>query len=255
MLKKWLAHPDTRGLDIDNPRLTELRRRIILEKKFLHQIYQEWYQAIAASLPVGDDLVLEIGSGAGFMQEFVPGLVKSEIFGCPGMDVILNALTLPFASGSLRAIVMTDVLHHLPETQLFFSESARCIRVGGIIAMIEPWVSPWSQWVYGHLHHEPFDVETADWSFPATGPLSGANGALPWIIFERDRTRFEHEFPEWTIRTIRPQMPFRYLVSGGVSMRNLMPGGTFGIWHRVENILNPLMKYIAMFSLIVLERV
>ena len=121
--------------------------------------------------------------------------------------------------------------------------------------MVEPWVSIWSRWVYLHLHHEPFHPEAADWSFPAAGPLSGANGALPWILFERDRTRFEREFPEWAIRTLKPHMPFRYLVSGGVSMRSLMPGATFGIWRGLENFLGPLMKYIAMFSFIVLERV
>jgi SAM-dependent methyltransferase len=255
VLRRWLTHPDTLGLDIDDPHLTQLRRRIISEKSFLRQIYREWYQAIAASLPIGDGPVLEIGSGAGFLQEFIPDLVKSEVFVCPGMDMILNALTLPLASGSLRAIVMTDVLHHLPEPQRFFSEGARCVRIGGVIAMIEPWVSPWSRWVYEHLHHEPFDPNTTDWSFPTSGPLSGANGALPWIIFERDRIRFEREFPEWVIRTIKPQMPFRYLVSGGLSMRSLMPGAAFGFWRGVENILHPLMKYIAMFSLIVLKRV
>jgi hypothetical protein len=41
--------------------------------------------------------------------------------------------------------------------------------------------------------------DAADWSFPAVGPLSGANGALPWILFERDRARFEREFPQWVI--------------------------------------------------------
>ena len=255
MLKRWLAHPDTRGLDVDDPRLTQLRRRIISEKSFLHQIYQEWYRAIAASLPAGDDPVLEIGSGAGFLHEYIPGLVRSEVFDCPGMDVILNALSLPLSAACLRAIVMTDVLHHLPESRQFFSGAARCVRSGGVIVMIEPWVSSWSRWVYVHLHHEPFDPEASDWSFPATGPLSGANGALPWILFERDRVRFETEFPEWAIRTIRPQMPFRYLVSGGVSMRSLMPGATFGIWHGLENILQPLMNHMAMFSLVVLERV
>jgi len=255
MLRKWLAHPDTRGLDVDDPHLTQLRRKIIAEKSFLCKIYREWYLAIAASLPAGDGRVLEIGSGAGFLQEFIPGLVRSEVFVCPGMDVLLDALTLPIAAGSLRAIVMTDVLHHLPEPRRFFFEAARCVRAGGVIAMIEPWVSPWSRWVYGHLHHEPFNPEATDWSFPSAGPLSGANGALPWILFERDRARFTREFPEWAIHTIEPQMPFRYLVSGGVSMRSLMPGAAFGIWRGLENSMHPLMKYIAMFSLVVLERI
>jgi SAM-dependent methyltransferase len=255
MLRKWLAHPDTRGLDVDDPHLTGLRRRIIVEKSFLRQIYQEWYRSIADSLPSGDGPILEIGSGAGFLQEYIPGLIRSEIFQCPEIDVILNALALPLAEKSLRAIVMTDVLHHLPEPRRFFAEAARCVGVGGCIVMIEPWVSPWSRWVYQRLHSEPFLPEASEWSFPSTGPLSGANGALPWILFERDRVRFERECPEWAIRAIKPQMPFRYLVSGGVSMRSLMPGFAFGTWRGLESILHPWMKHLAMFARIVLERV
>jgi SAM-dependent methyltransferase len=255
MLRKWLAHPDTRGLDVDDPRLTGLRRRIIVEKSFLRQIYQEWYRSIADSLPSGDGPILEIGSGAGFLREYIPDLIRSEIFMCPEIDVILNALALPLAEKSLRAIVMTDVLHHLPEPRKFFSEAARCVGVGGRIIMIEPWVSPWSRWIYQRLHSEPFLPDASEWSFPSTGPLSGANGALPWILFERDRVQFERECPEWAIRVIGPQMPFRYLVSGGVSMRSLMPGFAFGMWRGLENMLHPWMKHLAMFARIVLERV
>jgi len=39
MLKTWLAHPLTRGLDINNPQVTHLRRRIIQEKRFLNFLY------------------------------------------------------------------------------------------------------------------------------------------------------------------------------------------------------------------------
>jgi hypothetical protein len=44
MLKSLLAHPLTCGLDLDDPRTTELRRRIIQEKSFLRQIYQDGMQ-------------------------------------------------------------------------------------------------------------------------------------------------------------------------------------------------------------------
>jgi hypothetical protein len=46
MLKKLLAHPLTRGLEPDDPRTTELRRRIIRGKKFLHRINEEWYEIV-----------------------------------------------------------------------------------------------------------------------------------------------------------------------------------------------------------------
>ena len=249
-----LAHPLTRGLSIDDPRTTELRPRIIREKPFLRKIYREWYRSIAADIPAGNEPALELGSGAGFMRDFVPNLITSEIFVCPGADMVLDATNLPFRDGSLRAIAMTDVLHHISRPRRFFEEAARCVRVGGSIVAIEPWVTRFSRFVYGRLHHEPFDPAAPDWQFPATGPLSGANGAMPWNIFQRDRAKFESEFPQWRIVSIRPFMPFRYILSGGVSMRALMPGFTFGFWNLLERALDPLRDSLSMFAQITLLR-
>ena len=123
MLKAWLAHPLTRGLDIDDPLTTHLRQQIIQEKSFLRQIYQEWYRGIVAALPAGDGAVLELGAGAGFMRDVVPDLITSELFYCPDIRVVLSGLSLPFRARSLRGIVMTDVPHHLPQARLFFGEA------------------------------------------------------------------------------------------------------------------------------------
>lgn len=253
MLARWLAHPLTRGLDIDDPRTTRLRRRILAEKRFLHRIYEEWYAAIAASLPAGEGAVLELGAGAGFLSEYVPGLLRSEVFPGPGLDLVLDGLDLPFAAGALRGIVMTNVLHHLPRPLRFFAEAARAVRPGGVVAMIEPWVTRWSRQVYIRLHHEPFLPE-GDWEIPAGGPLSGANGALPWILFERDRQRFEREAPAWRVRSVVPIMPLRYLVSGGISLRSLAPAATYPLWRGLERTLSPWSRQLAMFAHIVLER-
>jgi hypothetical protein len=195
----------------------------------LRQIYEEWYEAIAALLPLDKDPVLELGSGGGFLVEFVPKLITSEIFYSRHVKMVLDGSGLPFVNESLSGIVMTDVLHHLPQPRQFFTRL-----------------------VYSKLHHEPFQPEAVEWTFPQRGPLSGANSALPWIIFDRDRTRFEREFPQWQIHTIKPFMPFRYLLSGGVSMRSLTPGWSFALWRNLENLLRPWMKSLAMFALIIL---
>lgn len=252
--RDWLAHPLTRGLDIDDPRTTELRRKIIQEKRFLRRIYEEWYVAIAAALPAGVEPVLELGSGAGFLSDFIPDLIPSEAFHCPGIRIVLDGQQLPFATDVLRGIVMTDVLHHLPDVRRFFLDASRCVRAGGVIVMIEPWVTSWSRLIYGRLHHEPFCPERTKWEFPSGGPLSGANSALAWMIFERDRSQFEREFPEWEILSICLCMPFRYLASGGTSLRGLMPGWSFGLWRRLETLLEPWMSSLAMFAKIVLRR-
>jgi SAM-dependent methyltransferase len=239
---------------MNDPATTVLRRRIIREKGFLRRIYEEWYGEIRDSLPRKHGTVLELGSGAGFLEEAIPDLLKSDVLHVADLSLVMDALEMPLRNESLRAIVMIDVLHHLPQPRLFFQDAARCVKPGGAVIMIEPWVTAWSKLVYSHMHYEPFDAETEEWGFPSTGPLSGANGALPWILFHRDRSLFAEEFPQWCIRDIRLQMPFSYLLSGGVSMRALFPEGAFGPVRWVEKRLNPWLSELAMFALIVLER-
>src|SRR5258708_1382081 len=115
----FLVHPLARDLDIDSPSTTHVRKRILREKSFLRKIYQEWYGMICSALPAGAEPVLEIGTGAGFLAEYVPDLITSEIFSVPGVNLVLDSCHLPFPAGSLRAIVMTDVFHHIPQPRLF----------------------------------------------------------------------------------------------------------------------------------------
>lgn len=254
MLKRLLAHPLTVGLELDDPRTTELRRRLVREKPFLRQIYLEWYRSLLAALPDGGEPVLEIGSGAGFFGEVLPAAILSEVFPVSGVSTVLDAHALPVATGSLRGIVMTDVLHHLRAPARFLTEAARCVRGGGVVAMVEPWVTPWSRFVWGRLHHEPFEPDTPDWTIPAAGPLTGANGALPWILFERDAERFERTLPTWRVESIQLGMPFRYLLSGGVSLRSLAPGWSFGLWRWIEERMDPWSATWGTFATVVLRR-
>ena len=254
MFKYLLSHPLTRAIDIDDPRTTWLRRRIIEEKRFLRRIYEEWYQRLAEAIPDGTEPVLEIGSGAGFLSRFIPDLITSEVFFCPDISVSLDASQLPFKDNSLRGIVMTGVLHHIPNPRGFFAEATRCVRSGGAMAMIEPWFTPWSNLIYRYLHHEGFRPEATEWEFPTSGPLSGANGAMPWMIFERDRKQFEQEFPGWKVQYVTPFMPFRYLLSGGLSLRSLLPGAAFTLIRNLEQRMQSRMKSWAMFAEIRLLR-
>jgi SAM-dependent methyltransferase len=248
MPQTWLAHPLTRGLLLDDPQTTCLRRKIIQKKKFLRLLYEEWYASLAAALPRGPEPVLELGSGAGFLKEFLPGLITSEIFWLPGLHLVLDGQELPLASGSLRGIVMTNVLHHLPRPRRFFAEASRCLRPGGVVVMIEPWVTAWASLIYGRLHQEPFWPAARTWEFPPQGPLSGANAALPWIIFARDRAILAREFPQLHLRKIELGLPFRYLLSGGMTRLSLAPAWSFGFWRRLERLLKPHLPRLAMFA-------
>ncbi len=254
LLRRLLAHPLTVELSLDDPATTELRKKIISSKPLLRDIYSEWYRNLAAELPELAGSVLELGSGAGFLEEYIPGLITSEIFCCSTVRVVADAEEMPFGNHSLRAIVFTDVLHHMPDVRRFFAEASRCLCSGGKILMIEPWVTPWSRFIYRTFHHEPFLPEAEDWSFPSSGPLSGANGAIPWMVFARDRQRFESEFPELVIDHIRPCLPFRYLLSGGVGMRSLVPGCSRPLWALLERAVEPFRSHLGMFAFVSVQR-
>lgn len=254
-LKDILAHPLARGVDLEDPLATVLRRRIIEEKAFLRNIYQEWYGLLVAGLPRIDGPVLELGTGAGFLRTLVPELITSDVMVLPAIDVVLDAHCIPFRDASLRAILMIDVLHHLSDPGLFFAEATRCVKPGGALIMIEPWVTAWSRIIHQWLHHEPFLPEASLWQSPTSGPLSGANGALPWIMFHRDRSRFCAEFPEWRLKSVERDMPFSYLLSGGLSMRGFVPGAAYRSVRWLERNLQRWKDVLAMFACISLERI
>ena len=253
-LQLFLAHPLTRKAELDSPETTVLRRRIIRQKAFLSKFYHECYLWLAQSLPEHiDGPVLELGTGAGSLKDYIPGLITSEIVKLPDVDVILDGMKLPFSRASLKAIVMIDVLHHLPDVAAFFSDAVKRIKTGGVIIMIEPWSTPWSRFVYRHLHHEPFDPYVRDWKLPKGGPLSQANSALPWIIFERDRDRFEYEMPRLYVQEINLDFPLCYLLSGGVSFRSMVPGNIYSAVRKIENLILPWKNSLAMFAKIILK--
>jgi SAM-dependent methyltransferase len=254
LVGRWLAHPLTRGLDPDDPATTAVRRRVIEGKPFLRRIYLEWYGKLVQALPQAEGSILELGSGAGFFGELCPEAITSEVFVCPGIQSVIDARRLPFRDASLRAIVMTDVMHHIPDPARFLAEAQRTLVPGGRMLMIEPWVTAWSTFVYTRFHAEPFRPDAATWDFPPAGPLSGANSAMPWIVFERDLAAFRERFPRLEVARVEPFMPFRYLLSGGVSLRGLAPVWSFGLWKAMESLLAPWMRQLAMFAFIAVER-
>jgi SAM-dependent methyltransferase len=256
-LKCWLAHPLARDLRLDDAASTTRHRDIIEQKPFLKRLYGEWYDRMIAAVPPGEQPLLEVGSGAGFLGTQLPHLVTSDLVPLPGVMLVLDARRMPFGTGTLRAILMTNVFHHISRPRAFLAEAARVVPPGGAVIMLEPWLSWWSRLVYGNFHDEPFDPSAAQWEFPDGGRLSSANGALPWIVFQRDRATFEREFPEWRLDAVDLSVgaPLRYLLSGGVSLIGLTPAGSFGAWRLVERALAPFMSHFAMFAMIRLTRV
>lgn len=226
-------------MDIDDPsRIDELRAQI-RKKGFLKRFYEEVYREYAAVLAKcpKEGFAIELGSGAGFVKEVLSDVVTSDTLPYKGVDRVIDATKMPFEDSSLRAIFMLNVFHHIPDAAAFLSEASRCLKPGGRIFMRDQHVGWLSRIILKHVHHEPFDPDAKQWSFASSGPLSGANGALAWIVFKRDRARFEAQFPCLRLERYRPHTPFRYWASGGLKNWTLLPGKAFRAVSAIESAL------------------
>jgi len=252
----WLKLPETMEVkDLDDPATSVLHARILQKKKFLRNLYIDFYTELKSLLVESDGkFLVELGSGGGFIKELIPNVVTSDIRELPNVDKVLSASQMPFDDNSVDGFVMLDVLHHLSDLRGFFREAQRCLKDGGKVIMIEPASTVWSRFVYKNFHHEDFDAK-AGWSVKQGGPLSGGNAALAWIIFSRDRDIFEKEFSKLQIIRIRVHTPFAYLLSGGFTVRQLVPSCTYGAVRLVEHLLSPANRFLGMFQTIELQKI
>jgi SAM-dependent methyltransferase len=252
----WLRPPELGVLpDMDSPDMSALHGRIIRGKRFCRETYLSFYrdfQRVAAPFGPGA-LLVELGSGGGFIKEVMPAVVTSEVVPVPGVDRAFSALDMPFQDGTVDAFFMKDVLHHLSDARRFFRELDRCLKPGGRVLMVEPANTLWGRFILKNFHHEMFDV-SAGWGVGEGGRLSLGNGAIPWIIFHRDRALFEEEFPSLRLRRFEAHTPVRYLLSGGLSLRQLLPDFLYKPVRWLEAALSPLNPWIGMFLTVELEK-
>lgn len=253
-LLKHLKQPQSREIkNLDDPQTTILHSQIIKEKVFLRNLYTDFYEAFKKAVNSNADKMVELGSGGGFIKEIIPDVITSDIIKLPNVDMVFSAEQMPFENNSVDAFFMIDVLHHIKKPRVFFTEAKRCLKSGGKIVMIEPANTLWGRLIYKNFHHELFDM-SAGWEMTKTGPLSDANGAMAWIIFQRDIKLFESEFKNLEIRSINFHTPFRYLLSGGLTYRQLVPSFMYGFVNFLEICLRPFSKWLGMFETIVLEK-
>lgn len=245
-LRRAWTHPLARDLDLDSPEATAIHARLIREKAFLRRLYLHYYTqfdaAVARAMPGG--LVVEIGAGGGFYRELRRGVRSLDLRRGADVDVVGSALQLPFRPSSASAVLLLNVLHHLPEPADFFRECERVLKPGGRVCLIEPYAGLLSRRLIRPLHHEPWD-EGGTWSLPPSGPMTGANMALPSIIFIRDRARYDAEFPRLPVDRLQLHTTMLYALSGGVSMRSLVPGSLFKPMLAFESLLAPASRLLA----------
>jgi SAM-dependent methyltransferase len=235
-------------------------RRAWDQNPALRALYGEWYGRIAAALPapaLGPRV--EIGSGPGFSRQFIPDLEQTDLVRAPWHDREIDGEALPYGDAALGALVLFDVLHHLPSPRRFFAEAVRVLRPGGRLVMCEPYISPLSYPVYKFLHEEPVDLRVdplAEQTGKDAGDPFDSNQAIPTLLFGRARAAFERAFPALAIRAVEHFAGLSYPASGGFSRRSWLPWAIWSILHRSEAHLPAVVLRPTAFRLLaVIERI
>lgn len=250
-----LKHREARSIeDIDAASTISVHSRIIRSKEFLRNLYADLYRHMREAADYnGKGLFVEIGSGGGFIKEIMPNIVTSEIVPHRNVDMVFAAESMPFEVGNVCGIFMLNCFHHFSDPAAVLAEFERVLNVGGFIVMIEPSNTSVARFVYRHLHHEDFDP-SAGWSTSTSGRLSTANGALPWIVFVRDHELFGQRFPSLKLESVIHHTAISYLVSGGMTWRQMAPSRSYPFVRAVERLLKPFARSLGMFMTLTLTK-
>jgi SAM-dependent methyltransferase len=226
-----------------------LQRRLIESKPLLRRCYDDWYRrmlADEASVPAAaTGLLVELGSGGSRLVDHCPQVLTSDVV--PGVaSRVIDARELPFEAGTVRALFLTHALHHVPQVERFFAEAQRVLVPGGVVSMIEVAHTPLAKFFFTHLHPEPYDDRTQVWDFAQSDSMADANQALSWLVFSRDRQRFQNQFAQLQIER-KELLPWAaYLASGGVTRRTLLPGPLAGLAVALDAVTRPVAPLLAL---------
>jgi SAM-dependent methyltransferase len=234
----------------------EAHRRAWRENQPLRELYQRWYGRVRAALPAQGPWI-ELGSGPGFAREFVPGMVLTDVVAAPWHDRQVDAQALPFDDGSVGALVLFDVLHHLPAPARFFGEATRVLRPGGRVVTCEPYISPLSYPVYRFLHEEGLVMGADPWaeSLDGSDPFQSVQ-SRPTRIFADGARDLVRRFPVFRLITLERLAGPSYPAAGGFSRPPLLP---LPLWRALVAIEDRLpaaaFRLIGFRLLAVLERI
>jgi SAM-dependent methyltransferase len=235
--------------NIDDFSRGDFIRKVLVRKPFLRKIYVEAYEKFQdfVSDCHHDGHVVEIGSGVGFLKEYVADALTTDVIPYDGLDRVVDATDMPFADNSICAMLLFHSFHHIPDVARFLTGAEGCLVPGGKLLIIDPHTGWIASLINKYIHHEGYDSQAREWKFNSTGPLSDANNALAWNVFCRDRDLFHMRYPKLRITKYETHSPLRYWISGGTMWWTLLPGCAFGFATWLDNFLIGLSPQLGSF--------
>ena len=194
-------------------------------------MYRPWFDLLLDLVPA-EGRALEVGAGPGFLAEYARArrpdlrLLTADILATPWNDLVADGLRLPVRSGTVSVVLGLDFVHHLARPAAFFEEAARVLAPGGCLAVVEPWVTPFSFPIYRWLHQEGCRPYLDPWDPFGRGEgkkdAFEGDAAVPWALVRRTSRERWAELGLLPPR-LRLLNGFAYLLSLGFKRGSLLP--------------------------------
>jgi SAM-dependent methyltransferase len=197
---------------------------------------------------------IELGAGVIPMSNIDARIKSTDVVPSDHLDGVLDATKLDVADNCITGFFLQNTFHHIPDPKAFFEETSRVLVPGGRIVILDPYYNNISRWLYMRLFKtEDFDMN-GSWISDSTHAMIGANQALSYIVFRRDREVFATTFPELAIVGCSPVVfGLRYILTGGVNFKKIAPSWIFSVVRRFEKYPRSL-RFFAIHWIVVVEK-
>jgi SAM-dependent methyltransferase len=227
-------------------------RLVWSQRPELRAVYHEFFARLMDAVG-GRKPVVELGAGPGFLKEYCSNLISTDVVLNSWLDVLCDGCAMPFRDESVGAFVLLDVLHHLPYPLDFLSEAGRALMPGGVVAMIEPWITPASYLLYRYFHHEDctlrIDIRNP---FDSTGKKAfDGNATIPYNVV---RHYSQEAAPPLKLVRVERFLGLPYLATLGFKRARPVPTQLIGAARKCEKMLGPIGRWNATRALMVWEK-
>ncbi len=254
-----LREPSIENINVDGEDRFVSHSNMLARKPLLREVFNEFhhlFHRLDEKYFSASGGKIELGAGVAPIRESYPDVLATDVILSPWLDQVIDAEDMDLDDGSVRAIYGQNCFHHFPHPDRFFSELDRVLAPGGGAILLEPYYGFFATFMYKRLFKtEGFDKESPSWETPMAGPMSGANQALSYIVFVRDKVRFEDKHP--ALEIVHQELcgnHFKYLFSGGLNFKQLIPGWMGLVVDFIQVVFSPLNRWTSLHHVIVIRK-
>lgn len=254
-----LRDPSVKNVDVDGGDRLRVHSRMLAQKPMLKEVFTDFhhtFERLDKRFLSGTGSRVEIGAGVAPIRDSYPDVLATDIVSGPGLDHVLDAEKMDLPDGSVRVLFGQNCFHHFPHPCQFFQELERVVVPGGGAILLEPYYGPLAAFLFRRMFRsEGYDKKFPSWETPTSGPMNGANQALSYIVFKRDRAEFERRFP--SLQVVHQETCNNYLMylfSGGLNFRQLWPDWAAPLLRPIQMLLSPLDRWIALHHIVVIKK-